>query len=90
MGRAVGVRQLKNEASALIDEVERGASVTITRRGTPVARLVPAMAPPAVGALIEAGRLEWSGRTPTLPDRTALGGDGPTLAELVDAGRGPR
>jgi prevent-host-death family protein len=30
--------------SALIDEVERGNEITITRRGAPVARLVPAYA----------------------------------------------
>jgi prevent-host-death family protein len=31
----------KNRLSALIDQVEEGQEVTITRRGKPVARLVP-------------------------------------------------
>jgi prevent-host-death family protein len=32
----------KNRLSALIAEVERGHEITITRRGLPVAKLVPA------------------------------------------------
>lgn len=31
----------KNRLSALVDQVEQGQEVTITRRGKPVARLVP-------------------------------------------------
>ena len=34
--------EAKNRLSALLAEVARGAEVTITRRGVPVARLVPA------------------------------------------------
>ena len=32
----------KNNLSALLGEVERGGEVTITKRGVPIARLVPA------------------------------------------------
>lgn len=32
----------KNRLSALVDRVERGEEITITRRGKPVAKLVPA------------------------------------------------
>ena len=38
----IGVFEAKNKLSALLDEVEAGAEITITRRGRPVARLVPA------------------------------------------------
>ena len=38
----VGVFEAKNRLTALLDEVEAGAEVIITRRGKPVARLVPA------------------------------------------------
>ncbi|WP_376100185.1 type II toxin-antitoxin system Phd/YefM family antitoxin [Roseomonas sp. CCTCC AB2023176] len=31
----------KNRLSALLDEVARGVEVTITRRGVPIAKLVP-------------------------------------------------
>ena len=38
----VGAFEAKNTLAALLDEVERGDEVLITRRGKPVARLVPA------------------------------------------------
>jgi prevent-host-death family protein len=38
----IGVFEAKNNLSALLDDVEAGAEITITRRGRPVARLVPA------------------------------------------------
>lgn len=37
----VGVRELKNRASRLIEEVEAGEPIVITRRGRPAAVLVP-------------------------------------------------
>jgi prevent-host-death family protein len=39
----IPVFDAKNRLSALIAEVERGAEITITRRGVPVAKLVPAV-----------------------------------------------
>ena len=38
----VGVFEAKNRLTALLDEVEGGGEVLITRRGKPVARLVSA------------------------------------------------
>lgn len=37
----VNLFDAKNRLSALVDQVEEGQEVTITRRGKPVARLVP-------------------------------------------------
>jgi prevent-host-death family protein len=37
----VNLFDAKNRLSALVDQVEEGREVTITRRGKPVARLVP-------------------------------------------------
>ena len=37
-----GVFEAKNRLTALLDEVEAGHEILITRRGRPVARLVPA------------------------------------------------
>jgi prevent-host-death family protein len=37
----IGVKQLKATASAVIDEVEAGASYVVTRRGRPAAVLLP-------------------------------------------------
>src|SRR3990170_359066 len=39
--KQVGVYEAKTQLPRLLDEVERGESVTITRHGRPVARLVP-------------------------------------------------
>jgi prevent-host-death family protein len=38
----VALFDAKNRLSALLDRVERGEEITITRHGRPVARLVPA------------------------------------------------
>lgn len=37
----VGVFEAKNRLTSLLDEVERGGEVIITRRGKPIARLAP-------------------------------------------------
>ncbi len=37
----IGVVRGKNKLSALLDRVEQGEEIVITRRGRPVARLVP-------------------------------------------------
>ena len=42
--QSVGVFEAKNRLTALLDLVEDGAEIIITRRGKPVARLVPAEA----------------------------------------------
>lgn len=39
--QTISLFDAKNRLSALVDLVEDGAEVTITRRGKPVARLVP-------------------------------------------------
>jgi prevent-host-death family protein len=40
--KQVGIFEAKTHLSSLLDEVENGAEVTITRHGKPVARLVQA------------------------------------------------
>ena len=39
--REIGSFEAKNKLSALLDQVEHGAEIIITRRGRAVARLVP-------------------------------------------------
>ena len=57
--------EAKTQLGALLDRVERGEKIVITRRGKPVAKLVPALAGPsfdresarrAVAGLLEASR----------------------------------
>ena len=76
----VGVHEAKNTLTALLDEVETGKEVLITRRGKPVARLVPAepgfdqaAARRAADSLIEAGKANTLGDV--------------TIRELIDEGR---
>ncbi len=38
----IGAFEAKNKLSNLLDQVENGAEIIITRRGLPVAKLVPA------------------------------------------------
>jgi prevent-host-death family protein len=40
--REIGAFEAKNKFGHLLDEVERGEEIVITRRGKPVATLVPA------------------------------------------------
>ena len=42
--REIGAFEAKNRLGALLDEVEGGAEIVITRRGKAVAKLVPAVA----------------------------------------------
>lgn len=87
MAESVGVRELKNRTSRLIDRVEHGEVVTVTKRGKPVARIVPADIPKGISRMIAEGRLKWSGRKPRLPKPTPLRGSGKTAAEYVAEGR---
>ena len=40
--RAIGAFEAKNKLGQLLDQVERGEEITITRHGKEIARLVPA------------------------------------------------
>ena len=77
----IGAFEAKNRLGALLDRVERGEEIVITRRGRPVAKLVPAgpsfdreSARRAVAGLLEASR------------GVTLGGL--KIKDLIDEGRG--
>jgi prevent-host-death family protein len=42
----INVREVRRQLASLLDAVEAGDEVVITRRGKPVARLLPAEPPP--------------------------------------------
>ena len=76
----IGAFEAKNRLGALLDRVESGEEIVITRRGRPVAKLVPTgpgfdrtKARRAVEGLLEASR------------GVTLGGS--TIRELIDEGR---
>jgi prevent-host-death family protein len=83
----VGVREFKNGASHYIDRAEAGAVLTITRRGRPVARVIPAGMPSEIAQLLSDGKARWNGRRPELPEAIALRGDGPLASDYVAEGR---
>ena len=47
--RTAGVREARQNLSALLDEVKKGREIVITERGRPVAKLVPADPPRGKG-----------------------------------------
>jgi prevent-host-death family protein len=61
----VGVSEARNKLSALLDLVERGEAVIITRRGVPVARLVPDPSQDALQRMrdraSQIGPFDWDG-----------------------------
>ncbi len=75
----IGAFEAKNKLAALLDLVEQGKEITITRRGKPVAKLVPARpgfdrdkACAAAAQLLEASRGVKLGRL-KLKDLIAAG-----------------
>lgn len=75
----IGATEARDNFSRPLDEVETGRSIVITRRGTPVARLVPVSHPSQerIRETIEQLRAFRRGRS--------LGGI--KLHELIDEGR---
>lgn len=66
--RVIGIRELRQQASRYLRDVERGETLEVTDRGRPIARVVPI--PPAAGLeqLAASGRL-----TPASGDALDLG-----------------
>jgi prevent-host-death family protein len=65
--REVGAFEAKNRLGALLDEVERGAEIVITRHGKPVAKLVSARnGHDRVAAHAAAGRISERAKGATL------------------------
>ena len=76
----VCVSEAKNRLSALLDEVEGGCEVIITRHGKPIARLAP----------LETGFYRAMARAAVKGLRAASKGqrlDGLTLKQLISEGR---
>jgi prevent-host-death family protein len=76
----IGAFEAKTHFSALLERVAQGETVTITRHGAPVARLVPVAATPD-----RRRREEAIERIKALAQRYTLGGL--SLTELRDEGR---
>jgi prevent-host-death family protein len=83
----VGIRELKDSASSIIDRVEEGEAITVTKRGRPVARIVSAETPPHLAALVADGTVRPSEGPRYLPKPTKLRGAGQSAADYVAEGR---
>ncbi len=79
--KTVGIYEAKTHFAKLIAEVESGETVTVTRHGTPVARVVPIRDEFADSA---AAIREWTEYRKTHNIRL---GDDITIKELIDEGR---
>jgi prevent-host-death family protein len=66
--RVIGIRELRQQASRYLRDVERGETLEVTDRGRPVARLVPVPSAAGLEQLAAAGRL-----TPARGDVLDLG-----------------
>jgi prevent-host-death family protein len=80
----VGSYEAKTHLPRLLERVEQGETITITRHGKPVARLVPAAAGtaprPEVVEVIEAMRVFQEREAPVL-------GDDLSIHDLIKEGR---
>jgi prevent-host-death family protein len=87
MAKTVGIRELKDQASAIIDRVEDGEAITVTKRGRPVARIVSASTPPHLAALVADGTVRPSAGSRHLPKPAKLRGSGKSASDYVSEGR---
>jgi prevent-host-death family protein len=79
--KTVGAFQAKTQLSQLLDEVERGEAITITRRGRPVAVLAPVQS-----ARRKKTGEAWLAEVKRLRRGITLGG-GVTIGQLIGEGR---
>lgn len=81
----VGIRELKEQLSSYIRQVEAGATVTITVHGKPVGRIVPLRQSleTRMQEALQAGLVAWSGRklAPRAPVARTRGSR--TVADLL-------
>jgi prevent-host-death family protein len=84
----VGIRELKDKASSIIDRVEEGEAITVTKHGRPVARIVSTDTSPHLSALIADGTVRAPEGPRYLPTKPAkLRGEGRSAADYISEGR---
>jgi len=83
----VGIRELKDKASSIIDRVEEGEAITVTKHGRAVARIVSTTTPPHLAALVADGTVRPSEGPRHLPKPAKLKGTGMSAVDYVSEGR---
>lgn len=86
--KTVGIQELRSHLSSHIRELRNGATLVITHRGKPVARILPIVKPEGtleekLHQLVEAGIASWSGQklSPKVPSVPVRGPK--TVSELL-------
>jgi prevent-host-death family protein len=79
MAVTVGAFEAKTHLSELLQRVEAGEQVTITKHGRPVARLVPVGQRPTAR--------DWQAYWGAIDARAVVLPQGRTIKELIDEGR---
>jgi prevent-host-death family protein len=83
----VGIRELKDKASSIIDRVEEGEAITVTKHGRPVARIVSTATPPHLAALVADGTVRPGEGPRHLPKASKPKGEGKSAVDYVSEGR---
>ena len=88
--RRIGIRELKSKLSECVREVRNGATIVMTTRGRPVARMIAdaSSLPERLEVLTNAGVTLWSGRRlkPMKPVARVRSGRR-TVADLISENR---
>lgn len=80
----IGVQEFRSSLGKYLRLISKGNSIIVTRRGRPVARLVPPDMPEGIVRMLREGTLRWSGRKfRARRPRVQLRGRGKTLADYV-------
>ncbi len=89
----IGVRELKNHLAHYLRAVREGRSIIVTKRGKPIARLVPLSQPGHVSMPLDLesklwelnaqGLLTWNGSAFQLPESSAVNRSENLLSDLV-------
>lgn len=86
--KRIGMRELNQHASRVIDRVRNGEVIEVTDRGKPVARVVPITDNPGLlGRLVQEGRAVPPGTRGTIPLPPVAGDTGRSASDEVSEGR---
>jgi prevent-host-death family protein len=87
MSETVDIRDLKSNASRIVELAEAGVPITITRQGKPVARIISASMPARLSGLIADGSVRPGNGSHRLPNPVKPSGGGKTATQYVAEGR---
>ena len=83
------IRDLKANLSEYLRQVESGKTITITKRGKPIGRIVPEGVPleERMQALVTAGLVSWNGRSLPVHDPVVTNRGPQLISDLVSEQR---